>query len=321
MKKTFKVLLVIFGAYSKIFAAGDASDTNSIEINFLAESVGLDRTNLQSAVTLYNRMAELEETNRDLSSVTAPKVIIALLRKHGFALSLDGFGAAKVSVPVIQELLAQGITFADTQGKTQLMFAAKKGYETVISALLENFGENHVSRIAALSEVDSEDDDTLFLAAVFYGHEAAFRVLLEGFGNNKAARQTVLQARSRFTANTPLHRAALFGYPSIVNVILDELGATALELANNFGETPLHLAVEDQIEVVRIILDKAGVGIFALLALRDSNGKTPLELAKLYAKPKVVPLIEAHIARLQALVHPIGQLKPHFIPDSNSKSK
>lgn len=268
----FKALVLSFGACSIVFSVAAAVDR--IEFEFVGEWQGLIREDPESAVVLYKKMEKFAKP---------PKMIIDLLKKYKFTLSLESFAKAKASVQVIQELIAQGFNIQNPQfGESPLVVAAEKGYETLITAVLAKYGEDQVARSAALKKKLCHYS-TPFCSAAFYGHEAAFLALIRAFGDDQAALVEALQMPGGTMDLTPLHNAALSGNRLIVELILFHLGIEALSRKDKRGRTPLHLAAQGatkgSLEVVRFILERAGCEVAALLTIRDADKRTPLEVA------------------------------------------
>ena len=74
---------------------------------------------------------------------------------------------------------------------------------------------------------------------------------------------------------TPLHRAASQGHTDVVR-ILCENPKIRIDIKDNEGNTPLHLACEDQNDSLAIFLTKSGANI----KIQNKEEKTPLDLCK-----------------------------------------
>ncbi|XP_042903388.1 alpha-latrotoxin-Lp1a-like [Parasteatoda tepidariorum] len=102
-------------------------------------------------------------------------------------------------------------------------------------------------------------------------HEAAYRGRLENV-------LVLLDKRADIRAedemgNTPIHKAALNGAISVVDLFLRR-DHSLLELKNNLGETPLHMASQNMHSAVVKFLKVKG----ASADVKNSNGETPIHM-------------------------------------------
>jgi len=184
-------------------------------------------------------------------------------------------------------------------GGNPLYFAALFGFRDLTARLLAEHPE--------CIHVESGYHVTPLHASAFYGSTDVFSLLVEYFPN--------LDIKSHL-GRAPLHLASWGGHLEIGKQLLDrgvdvnardDLGLTPLCLAAWKGQlaiarmllengaminipdwkTPLHRASErGHVEVVRLLLEHG-----ADLRARDSNGRTPSEVASHYGKLEIVQLL------------------------------
>ncbi|KAK5629540.1 hypothetical protein RRF57_005255 [Xylaria bambusicola] len=181
------------------------------------------------------------------------------------------WAARKGYEAVVQQLLEKGAAIEATDkegGRTPLLWAARNGYETVVQQLLE--------KGAAIEATDRWGRTPLLLAAK-NGHKAVVQQLLKN--GHKAVVQQLLKKGAAIEATdkegrTPLLLAAKNGYKAVVQQLLKK-GAAIEARDKEGGWTPLLWAAKNGYKaVVQQLLEKG-----AVIEATDRWGQTPLLLA------------------------------------------
>jgi hypothetical protein len=168
-------------------------------------------------------------------------------------------GASDHGPEAIVKMLTTGVDIDSTtnDGGTLLLWAAKNGYEVVVTLLL------------ATGKVDANLKDnagwTPLLCASMNGYVRVVRQLLEA-GAAIGSKDT--------KGLTPLSWAAGNGHETVVTLLL-KAGAELESKDAFYGQTPLSLAAVNSREVVvKLLLDNG-----AELESKDATGRKPLSLA------------------------------------------
>lgn len=163
------------------------------------------------------------------------------------------------------------IASQDNVGMRPLHWACTEGSIPHVSQLLKN-------NPATLHATDASGCTPLLIAAQ-YGHVQVVAYLLQR-GADGSARDTA--------RDTALHWAAYKGSVEVMGLLVfrHEL---SFDMADAFGQTPLHLAsLRGHTSAVRYVLQECNRNeLSQLLYLKDKNGKTPLDLAIQKNRPTV----------------------------------
>uniref|UniRef100_A0A183BHY7 Protein zwilch n=1 Tax=Globodera pallida TaxID=36090 RepID=A0A183BHY7_GLOPA len=114
---------------------------------------------------------------------------------------------------------------------------------------------------------------TLLLIASSSGHLEIVRLLMN-FQVDVNHRISTGQSALHFAWTTPLHKAASQGHQRIVNLLMGNREKLQIDLPNREGDTPLHLACEDQQIDVALFLVRSG----ANLEKKNRQNQTPTNL-------------------------------------------
>ena len=142
-------------------------------------------------------------------------------------------------------------------GQTPLYFASLNGHLEVCELLMEMcVDKNHV---------DDSVRTPLHIAS-FYGHEEIVGLFIANVADKNL--------RDNMGQNTPLLSAIEGGNLNVCKLLIEEFKVD-VNMSNNYGMTPLHLASKlGQLEICRFLCK------FVLTSNAvDNNGKTPLDLA------------------------------------------
>jgi ankyrin repeat protein len=183
-----------------------------------------------------------------------------------YAIREQHFDAARI---LIRAGAAQA---ADNQQRTPLHVAASQSLDTAAVRLL-------LAASAAVNAADSWGRTPLHAAAVV-GNASAVELML----NAGAA-----AGRVDHKGSTPLHLAVAEGSPEVVSLLLDK-GNASVHLADNAGDTPLHIAAKTasgSVEVVQLLLDYA-----AAPEAVNSNLRTAMQEAILAGNLLVVQKLQ-----------------------------
>ncbi|KAM5342659.1 hypothetical protein ACJ41O_013625 [Fusarium nematophilum] len=207
------------------------------------------------------------------------------------------FEAAIEGHPSIVRLLLDNGAVVNTQdewGRTALNEVAsqrwRQGHEDAIRLLIEGGAD---LKLPATTKAYTPVHD-----AATRRHDKALRLLLEGAvdvdqqdKSGNTALDLAIDAGGRSTVRllldngadvnredgegrTPLHRAMIHGFADLVRLLL-ERGAGIDKQEKGFQATALHMAVASRYDwIVELLVEKG-----AAVNLRDSRGRTPLEMA------------------------------------------
>ena len=176
---------------------------------------------------------------------------------HGAAF----LGIADMVTPVL-DLRKWDVNAADYSGSTALTWAAQRGHEGVVKALLERGDVN-----PDLAE-PKYGRAPLWVAAA-EGHRGVVKIFLERDDVDPN------QADTEYGA-TPLSRAAEKGHEGVIKVLLEREDVNPNQADIKHGRTPLSWAAESGNEgVVRILLEWDEV----CSVMPDNSNQTPLSLA------------------------------------------
>ena len=170
----------------------------------------------------------------------------------------------------------------DIEGVTPLHLAAEKGHFEIAKLLIDHIDDD--------CNPKDKYDKTPLHCSVEHGHAMIVELLL------KHSYTENLTFREKRNGETPLHIAVEKGYATIVKLLVSKIGDKNVK--NNRGMTPLHMASEKgNIEIVKLIVQSDIQRTFgkiqklndaiqvlydqipSLISPKDSNGKTPAEMA------------------------------------------
>jgi len=150
---------------------------------------------------------------------------------------------------------------ADIHGNTAIAWAASRGHEGVVIALLQRSG------------IDPDTSDrihgrTPLIMAIQNGHKEVVRILLE--------RNDINPNKPDKWSRTPLLLAAENGLEGVVKMLLERKDINPNTAASKYSQTPLRWAAANGHEgVVRILLERKDVNPDK----EDEWGRTPVSLA------------------------------------------
>ncbi|KAJ5929318.1 Mg2+ transporter protein CorA-like/Zinc transport protein ZntB [Penicillium verhagenii] len=189
-----------------------------------------------------------------------------------------------------------------SQGRTALMFGAKKGYTEIIKLLLDAGADIHAvsdDRTTALNYAvernfceatkllltrgadktlqDGNDGNVLHVAALLGHADVTTELLLDP--------QDSYVNSSNSHGNTALHLAAFHGQPHIAQILIEHHADK--EFLNKVLDTPLHVAcATPRPEVARVLIQNG-----AQVDKYNENGNTPLQLAAASGEADIVSIL------------------------------
>uniref|UniRef100_A0A914C0T5 26S proteasome non-ATPase regulatory subunit 10 n=1 Tax=Acrobeloides nanus TaxID=290746 RepID=A0A914C0T5_9BILA len=228
--------------------------------------------------SINEKYAELVEFLRQNSAENAKRVVTensSLMRHRDDSGRLPiHWASAGGCVPFVEFSVAdnpESLNSTDDSGWTPLMIAASAGRFDVCRFLLGS----------ALCEVNHKNNNgqTALHYAASKNHLSILKLLVEADGD--------VNAQDKYGAS-PLHRASSQGHLDIVRFLLS-CKRIRIDLSNREGDTPLHLACEDENDSVAILLAQNG----ADLKRQNKNEKTPIDLVRqAELKRKLLAFIE-----------------------------
>ena len=189
-------------------------------------------------------------------------------------LSILHYAVSTANIEIIKTLLKLNTSNCpDDRGTTPLCLAAELGRETILPILLEKFG----------TDLDRPDNDggTPLAWAAFTGKLKAVQTL--------ADRGALVDRRCTRWGRTPLSWAAETGQWEVIKYLIGQKQADPDSIALDTGMTPLsHACKKGHLQVVLTLLETKAVDI----AVRDNDGKSALDFARLSKRKKIVSALE-----------------------------
>uniref|UniRef100_A0AC34FJ21 26S proteasome non-ATPase regulatory subunit 10 n=1 Tax=Panagrolaimus sp. ES5 TaxID=591445 RepID=A0AC34FJ21_9BILA len=150
------------------------------------------------------------------------------------------------------------LTVSDDAGWNLIMLASSAGRDQVVKYLLSSVDSdvNHKNK----------NGQTPLHYAASKNHPNIVKLLIE---NNADLNQTDKLGAA------PLHRASAQGHIDVVKILCSN-PKIRIDIKDNEGNTPLHLACEDQNDSLAIFLAKSGANV----KMQNKEEKTPLDLCK-----------------------------------------
>lgn len=172
-------------------------------------------------------------------------------------------------LPTKSDHLVKAINYKDLDGRTPLYLAVQKGNDLGAKILLQ---------IGADSNIKCPQETALFLAVEMKSLEMV-RFLLEH-------NETDINIRT-FGNNTIFHVAMEHYEQEIVNILMRSNACSLLDVANDKGQTPLHIAARKaNHQLMKFLLDRGAT------IKKDSNGLKPIDyIEKDYLDEKVIDLM------------------------------
>jgi len=161
------------------------------------------------------------------------------------------------------------LNVTDGFGHTALINAAWKDRADVVELLLEK-------RVSL--NCRNHDGQTAMDKAAYWGFTKILQLLVDAGSKIDVVNNN---------GETPLHRAAMWGHDAAVKLLL-EANANPDMYKNQRRWTPLHFASKHGKSAVVLALLEGKCDPF----MRDSNGRTPMELARRNKQPDVVLLLQ-----------------------------
>jgi ankyrin repeat protein len=213
-----------------------------------------------------------------------------------------------VTSQIIKMLLDNGarVDLGDRLGLTALHVAVIQGYEDIVCKILDvcphAIDVKNKEGLAALHNASLCCSDTIIKLLIARGankdirdiHGASPLHFAARYGNIVAV-QALLECGALISRDlsgcTPLHYAAHNGRKVIVRILANHY-QEYVNIRNNAGETPLHLAVKSiRYPDVKILLN-AGADVLA----RDNEGRTSFHYAAKSRNKKLLKLFKGRIA-------------------------
>ncbi|MFP3032786.1 MAG: ankyrin repeat domain-containing protein, partial [Wolbachia sp.] len=231
----------------------------------------------------------------------------------------------------IEDLVSQGtsLKMKDSNGNTLLHYASQNDHLRVVKYLIEKEaslkaknkdGETPLGLAVQKNYIDIIE----FLKKTQLDLDKELLATVKGDDLNRVkalvSQGASLEAKDN-SNNTPLHNACNNGHVKVVEYLIQE--GASLKAKNKDGEAPLHVAVQHDgtLEVIEFILSRDLSGINnvtnegrtslhlaiqgnklntvelllrkgASIAVKDKNGKTPLDLAKQEDYTNIIEMIE-----------------------------
>ena len=200
---------------------------------------------------------------------------------------------------IIQHKVETNIT--NNVNSTPLCVAAQSGHEIVIHALVKEFECSPHNR--------GYNGQTLLHYACQNGHVELLNKLVVEYKVDPTIRDN--------DRNTPLHILCRVPHTEeeMLRTILCKYQYWTVFQVNNKGNTPLHTAtLYGRAHCARLLLQKYN----APLLVRNTDGKTALDLAKFPRKQEIVTIYENHTSKLQLTYEQLDKLaKQEFTGEKN----
>ena len=211
--------------------------------------------------------------------------------------------AIKGHVETVRLLITQhkiDINITNNVYSTPLCLAAEGGHEIVIHAFSKEFKCSPHNR--------GYNGQTLLHYAFQNGHVELLYKLVAQYKVDPTIRDN--------DGNTPLHLLCPTPHTEdMLRTILCKYQYWTVFQVNNKGNTPLHTAtLYGQAHCARLLLQKYEAPLF----VRNTDGKTALDLAKLQRKQEIVTIYENHTSKLQLTYEQLDELaKQEFTGEKN----
>ena len=211
--------------------------------------------------------------------------------------------AIKGHVETVRLLITQhkiDINITNNVYSTPLCLAAEGGHEIVIYAFIKEFKCSPHNR--------GYNGQTLLHYAFQNGHVELLNKLVAQYKVDPTIRDN--------DGNTPLHLLCPTPHTEeMLRTILCKYQYWTVFQVNNKGNTPLHTAtLYGQTHCARLLLQKYDAPLF----VRNTDGKTALDLAKLQRKQEIVTIYENHTSKLQLTYEQLDELaKQEFTGEKN----
>lgn len=252
---------------------------------------------LINAKAKVNTRTPFGHTALDLAIERDLPAIASLLLEQGANVEMSGLGEAPLFTALhhqrtwaIYLLLDNGANLLEKNGEgyNVLEVAVRMNRESIVQVLLDRIEKQ---RSASYEENEYEGSLTL-PDAIEEANVPIVKMLLKA--------RVGIHARDH-NGDTALHRAIIRGSEldeRIVQLFL-EYSADGIGRANGYGDTALHLAVEFGCRKMLVILLRHKPHELPVLCqVRNSGGRTPLDIARALAKGKEDPSVEISVLYL-----------------------
>lgn len=243
-------------------------------------AIGRNDINTAQAILAYTKMQV--DINQARTSDSMTPLLLALHKRN-----LD---IVKAILPHCETLQ---VNQADSHGNTPLYLASYNGYVEVVNFLIKNFVEqinwNTVNSIGLTS----------LNIAVLQGHLGIVKIFL----NPIQIKSKINVGCTDPQGNNILHLAIINGHISIVEYLLTKplYMKKLLNQPNNFGGTPLMLAVENEkLDIIRLLISQPSIRLNQV----NHAGDTLISLAIQNKNIALVDTILSHVEVDFQRVHP-----------------
>jgi len=225
------------------------------------------------------------ETSDDHFPFNTSKGPVGFTGLHGAAF----LGIVEILAAVL-EMKEWDVNAKDSLSFTPLIWAALRGHEGVVKALLEQKDINP-------DLADHECDQTPLTWAARQGHEAVVKMLLDQKSVNPNGAGTPW-------SNPPLFWAALFGHAGVIKILLEREDVNPNRELGLFCMTPLCIAVHCGHEgVVKMLLERNDIRT----DIQDKQNHTLLSLALSRGHHKIAGMISERADTKSNTADPISQ--------------